>query len=377
MNFKRGHIFVAAVITIVILLVQSTWWRGRTEGLISPQDRPADDTAFEAAQTAKLLGVPVQSFPSPQGLTGFDELPTNARAFTFTLTEQPRSGPPPPVYFEERKIVTARAPDGTVYEAYCGNDDTSEIVPGHGFVSNFENKRQWYENHLGYGYMPQDVYIGKREAGRIRPTLFFRDVGSHTTAPHHLAIDNQGKVHLAVADVNISQENRLDLYWVIGDPKTGKWNSAWLIDRRGFTSWSHPWSAAWSDKVHLLWDWCDVSIHKGAPGMGAFHVEWTASGFGRKMRIFAGPVRQLDAAVDQASGLLVIVLVRDAGGVYVLSRSADGKWTRPSLLHPSLRGRANVSIEATGSGAFIIKAGSDSLIGRIDDSKRWLLRPRQ
>ena len=376
MNIKHRQIFFIAAAALVVFLIGSTLSVG-TELLNAPQDRPADDVAFEASQTAKLLGVTVQNFPAPQGLTDFDELPTNARTFTFTLKAQPRSGPPPPVYFDERKIVTARAPDGTVYEAYCGNDDASEIVPGHGFISNFENRRQWYENHLGYGYMPQDVYIGKREGGRIRPTLFFRDVGSHTTAPHSLAIDNQGKALLAVADVNISQDNRLDLYWVIGDPKTGKWTSAWLIDRRGFTSWSHPWSAAWSDKVHLVWDWCDVSIHKRAPGMGAFHVEWSGKGFGRKTRIFSEPVRQLDAALDQASGLLVIVIARDAGGVYVLSRSADGKWTRPGLLHPSLKGADNVSIEAAGSRGFIIKAGSDSLIGGVDDSKQWLLRPQQ
>ena len=257
---KKRHIFIAAVVGVVLLLIQSAL-SGRTEALDFPQERPADDVAFEAAQTAKLLGVAVQNFPAPQGLRGFDELPPKARVFTFTLKPQPRSGPPPPVFFDERKSVTARAPDGTVYEAYCGYDDASEIVPGHGFISNFENRRQWYENHLGYGYMPQDVYIGKREAGRIRPTLFFRDVGSHTTTPHYLAVDNQGRVHLAVADVNISQDNRLDLYWVIGDPETGKWISAWLVDRRGFTSWSQPWSAAWADKIHLIWDWCDVSIH--------------------------------------------------------------------------------------------------------------------
>jgi hypothetical protein len=376
MILKRRHTFVAVVIAVVILLVQSSW-RGRTEVLNFPQDRTTDDTAFEAKQTAKLLGVAVQDFPPPQGLKGLEELPTNARVFTFTLKPQPRSGPPPPVYFNERKTVTALAPDGTVYEAYCGHDDVGEIVPGHGFVSNFENRRQHYETHYGYGYMPQDVYIGKREAGRIRPTLFFRDVGSHNDSPHALAIDSQGMAHLAVADVNISQNNRLDLYWVIGDPKTGKWNSAWLLDRRGFTSWSHPWSAAWSDKVHLIWDWCDVSIHKRAPGMGAFHVEWTANGFSRKTRIFPEPVRQLDAAVDQASGLLVIILARDAGGVYVLSRSVNGKLTRPTLLHASLRGRVNVSIEAAGGGDFIIKTGSDSLIGGVDDSKQWLLRPQQ
>jgi hypothetical protein len=120
-----------------------------------------------------------------------------------------------------------------------------------------------------------------------------------------------------------------------------------------------------------------MSIHKRAPGMGAFHVEWTADGFGRKTRIFPRAVRQFDAAVDQASGLLVVVLAADAGGVYVVSRSADGKWTRAGRLHPSLKGGANVSIEATGKGDFVVKAGSDSLIGGVDDSKQWLLRPQQ
>ena len=374
MILKRLHAFGAALLAVLLLLVPSAW-RGHTEGISVPQDRPTDDIAFEASQTAKLLGAPVQHFPAPQGLKGFDELPANARAFAFTLKPVPRSAPPPPVYFDNRKIVTARAPDGTVYGAYCGGDEVSELVPGHGFVSTFENRRQYYDPHHGYGYMPQNVYIGKSEGGMIRPTLFFRDVGSHTTAPHTLAMDSYGMAHLAVSDVNISQGNRLDLYWAIGDPKTGKWNSAWLIDRRGFTSWSHPWSAAWSDKVHLIWDWCDVSIHKRAPGMGAFHVEWTPKGFSRKTRVFSEPVKQLNAAVDQASGLLVIVLARDAGGVYVLSRSAEGKWTRPQLLHPSLRGSANVSIEAAGSRGFIIKAGSDSLIGDVDDFKQWLLRP--
>ncbi|MFS8085225.1 MAG: hypothetical protein ACMG6H_06310 [Acidobacteriota bacterium] len=374
MNVKHSHIFVAIAINLVTLIVASTLC-GRTEAFDAPQDQPVDDIAFEAAQTAKLLGVPLQNFPAPQGLKGFDELPINARPFRFTLKAQPRSGPPPRVSFETRKIVTARAPDGSIYEAYTGYDDVAEIVPGHNFVSNFENRRQWYENHLGYGYMPENVYIGKRELGRIRPTLFFRDVGSHTTAPDYIAVDSQGLVHLAVADVNISQNNRLDLYWVIGDPKTGKWNAAWLVDRRGFTSMSYPWNAAWKDKVHLIWTWCDVSIHKNAPGMGAFHVEWSPNGPGRKTRFFQWAVGEIDAAVDQESGLLVIVVAKDTGGVYVLSRSADGKWTRPSLLHPTLTGHNDVSIEAIGGGAFVIRTDSSYIGGESANTKEWSLRP--
>jgi len=318
MNRKLPTLLAALSLFGAVLGSTST---GTTTNSNLSQDRPGDDIAFEEAQTAKLLGVPLQKFPAPQGLNGMDEVPAAARAFAFTLKSQPASGPPPRVNFQPRKIVTALAPDGSMYEAYCGrdDDDTYEIARDHGFVSTFENRRQWYENHLGYGYMPPNIYIGKRENGLIRPTLFFRDTGSHDTAPHALAIDSHGLVHLAVADVNISQNNRLDLYWTIGDPKTGKWTAAWLIDRRGFTSWSHPWSARWDDKVHLLWDWCDVSIHKNAPGMGVYHVEWSPNGFGRKTRIFAGPVQEFDAAIDQRTGLLVIVLVKERGGVYVVS----------------------------------------------------------
>jgi hypothetical protein len=61
MILKRRHTFVAAVIAIVILLAQSTW-RGGTGALDSPQDRPTDDAPYEAKQTAKPLGVPVQIF---------------------------------------------------------------------------------------------------------------------------------------------------------------------------------------------------------------------------------------------------------------------------------------------------------------------------
>jgi hypothetical protein len=376
MNIKLPTLLVASTFVGVLLGSTLTTRTAKSKAL---QDAPADDIAFEEAQTAKLLAVPLQKFPGTQGLNGMDEIPATARPFTFTVQTQRVSGPPPRVYFETRKIVKAVASDGSIYEAYCGHDDDvpRQIAPGHGFVSTFKNRRQWYEPHYGYGYMPQDVYIGKRVGRLIKPTLFFRDVGSHTTAPHALAIDIKGLVHLTVADVNMSQGNRLDVYSVIGDPRTGKWTSAYLIDRRGFTSSSQPWSAAWRDKVHLLWDWCDVSVNKNAPGMGAYHVEWSANGFGRKTRIFTSAVGEMDAAVDQESGLLVIVLAKYDGGVYVLSRSDDGKWTQPSLLYPTLTGHNDVSIEAVGNGDFVIRTDSSWIGGNSAKTKEWLLRPTQ
>lgn len=83
----------------------------------------------------------------------------------------------------------------------------------------------------------------------------------------------------------------------------------------------------------------------------------------------------MEAAVDPESGLLVIVLAKDAGGVYVMSRSADGKWMRPSLLHPTLTGHNDVSITALVSDAFIIRTDSSWVGGDSAKTKEWLLRP--
>ena len=81
-----------------------------------PQDKPYDGTAdgFEVRQTEKLLGVPLQTFPGPQGPAKFDELPPTRPALQFTVKEQPVSGPTPQPFYEVRSIVKAKAPDGSV-----------------------------------------------------------------------------------------------------------------------------------------------------------------------------------------------------------------------------------------------------------------------
>src|SRR5258705_8157354 len=132
------------------------------------QDRPYDGTpdGFEVRQTEKLLGVPLQTFPGPQGPTKFDELPPTRPALQFTVKEQPVSGPTPQPSFEVRSIVKATAPDGSVYEAFC-TANPSEVIRGSQQRSTVENTRQPYGTHHSYGYIPQDVYIGKRVGSRI------------------------------------------------------------------------------------------------------------------------------------------------------------------------------------------------------------------
>lgn len=331
------------------------------------QGKPSDNTpdGFELRQTEKLLGVPLQNFSEPQGPTKFDELPAGRPALQFTIKEQPVSGPTPQASYETRSLVKAKAPDDSIYEAVFTRDP-SEVILGSHSPSTAERTRQMYGTHHGYGYTPEDVYIGKRVGGRIKTALHFPDIGSHDTAPHHFAIDNKGMVHLIVADVNIFQDNRLDLYWVIGDPSTGKWTAAWLVDRRGFTSSSHPWSEAWSDKVNLLWHWEKQGLEE-SPGNGIFYVQWQPGGFGKKVRIVKGRAWKWDAAVDPKSGRVVLVY-SDEGGVYVTSKAEGGTWTTPTTLHKSLTSRHYVSATSVNDGTFIIRT-------TYEDSHEWLVKP--
>lgn len=317
-----------------------------------------DPDLFEARQTEKLLGVKVQIFPDPQGLEGFDEVPPGAPALQFTVRAQALTGPEPEYSSTRRWSVEARAPDGSIYEGYSGWNAEEKVIKDSRFDS--ESTRQFY------GYNPQDVYIGKRADALIKPDLFFPDIGSHGTAPYHFAIDSQGMVHLIVADVNVPQHN-LDVYWVIGDPSSGRWRSAWLVDRRGFTSRSHPWTASWADKVNVLWNWCDLSINENAPGMGIFYLQWDPAGFGRKVRVVEGVPDSWDAAVDPDSGRLLLAY-SDAKGVYITSREEGYSWTRPTPLDASLKRDYPVSVTSAANGTFIVRVRGDT--------REWVVRPR-
>lgn len=299
------------------------------------------------------LGVSIKEFPKPQGTGGFDEIPSDSPILRFKVLRRPLSGPTPDPSFEKRELVKAKDENGSLVEGFCGRFDRRILWPPLGTDSSNQNTAQAYETHLGYGYNPPDVFIGSRERGRIRTTLFFRDVGSHDTAPHYISLDSEGKVHLIVSDVNISDNNELNVYSAKGDPRTGKWLEAWLIDRRGFTSWSRPWNGRWQRSIHSLWSWGDASFRLEDPTMGLFYVENTPSGFGRKIRVFGGLVENYDASIDKKTGdLLVSAALED--GVFVALRNSRGVWSKPTLLDKSLDRRYDVSVSALG-GSFVIR----------------------
>jgi hypothetical protein len=82
----------------------------------------------EASQTSKLLGVRLEEFPKPQGVTGFDAIPSIQPQFKYSLVSAPFVPPKPSDWFEGRSSVYASAPDGTVWEAYCGRAGAAPAV---------------------------------------------------------------------------------------------------------------------------------------------------------------------------------------------------------------------------------------------------------
>jgi len=265
--------------------------------------------------------------------------------------------------------MTAKAPDGTLYEAFCGRFEEGRVLPGLGQSSTNANPRQRYATHLGYGFNPSDVFIGKNENGKIRTSLFFRDVGSHDTAPYFFTFDSSGNAHLIISDVNITDNNELNVYSMIGDPKTGKWTDAAMLDKRGFTSWSHPWAGSNGGVVHLLWDWGDATFDKQNPHMGLFYVDWSAKGYGIKIRVVKGLIESYDAVVDPANGNLYLVAVVDHN-IYFSARMADGTWRKPALLPAVPRDYVyDASIGLDGARGLIVR-----LSGR--DGIEWSVKPQ-
>lgn len=330
------------------------------EGMQPPDplaDLPQDPDQFEVVQTEKALGVKVQSFPAPQGPEGFDELPEAGPEFRFSMTERPPTDEAPAASYESRKCVSAKTPDGLKLEALCGYADHPDRFP-----STRENRRHRYG---GGSYHPEDVYVGERVGGKLRPSLFFRDIGSHNTAPHALAVDREGRCFLAVADVDIGQDNRFKLYGVISDPKRTKWTEAWIVDhRRALTSSAKPWCVARGKEVHIVWQW---DGGREAKESGLYHVVWTPDGFGRKTRVARGAINEADVAVDVKTGRL-LVAYSDEGGIFLSSLPMGGGWTKVTALDPSVKGEHPVMVLAPGDGTFIIR-------GQHEKCSEWVLAP--
>ena len=316
--------------------------------------------SIELKQTEKLLGVKVKEISPGQRISNFGEIDSKGEVLKFALEKRPLTGPTPPPSYEVRKFVRARAPNGTVYHGFSGRFNEGKVSRGAGETSSNRNTRQAYASHHGYGYNPSDVFIGRRVHGKIKTSLFFRDVGSHETYPYHFTVDSRGNVHLIVSDVNITDNNELNVYSVIGNPKTGKWIDAVMLDRRGFTSWSRPWSGSWGQTVHLLWSWGDATYDKENPSMGLFYVDWTPSGYGPKVRLIRGLVETYDAAVDPRTGELLIVAAV-GNKVYLVSRTRDGIWRRPAELPPEIPTEygVDVSVHPERAGRFVIRTSGE------------------
>jgi len=335
----------------------------------------------ERAATEKLLGVKVNDLPA---MKEFDESDPNSPTFKATILLQGSSQADFDPDLGMRSSVYATASDGSVWEAYCGKPGPKQVQfpelglssspapppeivePYEDFKSTPGNTRQSYDTHLGYAFNPLDIFVGKTKNGRLATTLFFRDVGSHTTAPHHMAIDQSDNIHLVVADVNISDNNSLDLYWVVGSVNGSKWTSAYEIDRRGFTSIAKVWNGAYHDTVHVLWSW-DTGQNK-SPEMGLYHIEKSLSGFSKKVRIFKGDVWSMSAAIDLKSGRILVAITNNED-CYLISKNPGEKWTRPTPMNKPEFRNAYIQLLPGDSDNFVLS------VNNMNSVATWSIQP--
>ncbi|HVF30685.1 MAG TPA: hypothetical protein VNA22_06920 [Pyrinomonadaceae bacterium] len=335
-----------------------------TVGVIAAQS-PRE---YERIQTSRIVGVAITDLSSPKNVAEFADLSSTALPLKFRLSRRPLTGPLPAPTYENRQTVKASAPNGTTYEGWSGRYSDGKVYPGRGENSTNANPRQRYALHHGYAFNPADVFIGRREGPKIRTLLFFRDVGSHETAPYHFTVDSRGLVNLIVSDVNISDNNELNVYALVGDPASGKWLAGTMLDRRGFTSWSHPWSGSSGETVHFLWNWGDATFDRTNQAMGLFYVDRSSNGYGKKIRIVDGLVESYGAAIDSGSGNLMIA-ARVGEEVYVAMRKADSTWLKPTRLNSAIATMMyDLSLTSTGNGSFVVR-GSGSKVSE------WVIRP--
>lgn len=333
--FWLKRIAALAVIFVVAVFVIQKW-----------RNAPDD---YELAQTVKLLGVGVKPFPEPQGLVGFDEIQFTDDFFTTKTTERPPSGPDPPYSYHQRSTLRAAHPDGTIYAAHCGHSDDSVIAD----LDEIGATERWMRRHVhphNEHYWPSDVFIGPLTETKLHPILVFRDVGSHITAPHQLAIDSRGKCHLMIADVFVMENNRLKLYWVIGDFEKKVWEDATLIEcERSFTGSAHVDSVRLGDSIHLIWNWQPL---KG-PGRLSY-LKWTPAGFGRKTVVTRQVGDYSSMCVDPEHGLILLAYSK-TDGVFFSLRTEEQSWTRPKLLHEDINADFAFSVEAIGKKTFAFR----------------------
>ena len=358
---KRKLVGIAVIFTVMSLVAGGAFLLWQSTPSTNDSSNAKD---FEIKQTEKLLGIPVNDFPAPQGLEKYEDIPKKLPKLDFSLKEQKLSLPDPPASHHPRSRIVVNTQDGSEIVAFCGTSPGSDFLPSPLFESNLENLRHRYGTHLGHAFLGANIYIGKRnKQGKLEPKLFFRDVGRHFDAPHDLTIGPDGHFHLVITDVIFSENNRSKVYWLVGDLEKKQWLKAGLIwQRPEFTYWIRPWLARWKDSIHLVWNW-----NAKSPAAGIFYLERTSKGFGKKTRIYAGDLTYLDMAVDQHSGRLVVIIPTHKEGLVLMSRSDGGQWTQPQVLIPDGKNQSSLSIllKSSGNGEFIIRTDDKEFLLRI------------
>lgn len=343
-----------------------------TKGMNPPDPSaklPDDPEQYEIVQTKRALGIDVRDFSGNQGISGFDDLPADATPTEVELTARSPTAEGPKNFEQRQDWSSARASDGETYWALMtwADQNQGRLTPDHGFNSDVKTRRHRY----GEGaYHPYDIFLGKKQGDMLKPTLQFRDVGSHANQAPAFAVDARGRCHLLVPDVDMGQKNRFKLLWVIGDLNTGKWTEACLIEhRRLFTSSAAAQVVTAGEKTEAFWSW---GGRDNPSEEGVFTVPLGAEGFGRKKRIFALPcdfIERFSAAVQPGTGTALVGVDSYHGKSQfaLVARDGAGRWHAPKV----------VDLGLTFVGAFEVQCGpDDTFVLRMttEETHEWVVK---
>jgi hypothetical protein len=169
-----------------------------------------------------------------------------------------------------------------------------------------------------------------------------------------LAIDGDGKAHLVVSDVLIGENNRLKVYWAIGDLGSKKWEKLYLVEHVAeFHYWSSPKAVSTKDRVHLI-----LENSKGNKVTYLEHHSWNKKeDFSLPTIIHEGPDVEFDVAECQFGDSLLMVY-SSKEGIFLVGHQ-DGTWRGARLLPKEIKEQCRVAIENIAHDRFQIRASGE------------------
>lgn len=319
---------------------------------------------LDVAATEKAVGISLKLL-TPFGL--YSDAATEISGTGSAQFQKPVTQPRPTESFTLNRTLIDSGKNGDVFEAVCASPAMVSDSSATAFEKKFGTKRRDYGSFLGRQFQSMCIYIRARTQVSDLTALYFPDCGTQTTAPHAFVLDQNGDAHLAICDVDGTNENAFTLYWLRGNISEACWKSVAIVDyRANFTRESKSKLVKTSRGVLLFWSWSEGGANTAESGV--YCLAWNENGFGIKQRLVAGTVEHWDVASDESSGEVLFAYSRD--GFHARKRGRNDGWFQEFQLLGSEATTLPLSVHSSVDG-FVVKVGTSDDTAKFD----WKIEP--